>query len=452
MTVPTAQTALVALVVTLAIQVYTAVVASAPAVLAPVLAPDLGIAPVWIGAFVGIMYAGAMLGSLGCGEFIVRYDLILMDIQLPEVSGLDVTRWIKDDPELQTIPVVAVTAFAMGFGYGPITAASSEVLVRTTPSSRMALTFSIKQTGVPAGAALAGAVLPGLALLAGWRAAFLAVAVLGIIVMLAAQPTRRALDVRHPSRPSVSLAAIFAPLKSVLASPPLLELALVGCAFAAVQVCLTAFLVVFLTDALRWSLVASGLALTCATVSAVPGRILWGVAADRVLPPNRILALIGVLTACFALAFAFATPAWPAFVVLPLAALFGATAIGWNGVQLSELARRAPPGTAGAVTGASGFVTFSGVVTGPLLFAGLATAGCGMKPGSPCPPPQYRPGSSAWNRTQSTRKCPGNRTRRAWSDPHQAPRRLRPAEDRQRRRATPRTAANSPSGGICNGC
>lgn len=40
-------------------------------------------------------------------------DLILMDIQLPEVSGLDVTRWIKDDPSLRAIPVVAVTAFAM---------------------------------------------------------------------------------------------------------------------------------------------------------------------------------------------------------------------------------------------------------------------------------------------------------------------------------------------------
>jgi two-component system cell cycle response regulator DivK len=40
-------------------------------------------------------------------------DLILMDIQLPKVSGLEVTRWIKSDPELQRIPVVAVTAFAM---------------------------------------------------------------------------------------------------------------------------------------------------------------------------------------------------------------------------------------------------------------------------------------------------------------------------------------------------
>ena len=42
-----------------------------------------------------------------------RPDLILMDIQLPEVSGLEVTRWLKDDPELRSIPVVAVTAFAM---------------------------------------------------------------------------------------------------------------------------------------------------------------------------------------------------------------------------------------------------------------------------------------------------------------------------------------------------
>jgi two-component system, cell cycle response regulator DivK len=42
-----------------------------------------------------------------------RPDLILMDIQLPEVSGLEVTKWLKEDAELQAIPVVAVTAFAM---------------------------------------------------------------------------------------------------------------------------------------------------------------------------------------------------------------------------------------------------------------------------------------------------------------------------------------------------
>jgi two-component system cell cycle response regulator DivK len=42
-----------------------------------------------------------------------RPDLILMDIQLPEVSGLEVTKWLKEDDELASIPVIAVTAFAM---------------------------------------------------------------------------------------------------------------------------------------------------------------------------------------------------------------------------------------------------------------------------------------------------------------------------------------------------
>jgi two-component system, cell cycle response regulator DivK len=40
-------------------------------------------------------------------------DLILMDIQLPEISGLDVTSWLKEDEELKAIPIIAITAFAM---------------------------------------------------------------------------------------------------------------------------------------------------------------------------------------------------------------------------------------------------------------------------------------------------------------------------------------------------
>ncbi len=50
-----------------------------------------------------------------------RPDLIIMDIQLPDVSGLDITRWLKDDERTSDIPVLAVTAFAMR---------TDEVLVR----------------------------------------------------------------------------------------------------------------------------------------------------------------------------------------------------------------------------------------------------------------------------------------------------------------------------------
>jgi two-component system cell cycle response regulator DivK len=42
-----------------------------------------------------------------------RPDVILMDIQLPEISGEDIIEWMKSDPELRSIPIIAVTAFAM---------------------------------------------------------------------------------------------------------------------------------------------------------------------------------------------------------------------------------------------------------------------------------------------------------------------------------------------------
>ncbi len=42
-----------------------------------------------------------------------RPDLILMDIQLPEVSGEDVAEWLKSDDDLRSIPIIAITAFAM---------------------------------------------------------------------------------------------------------------------------------------------------------------------------------------------------------------------------------------------------------------------------------------------------------------------------------------------------
>ena len=63
------------------------------------------------------VHAGGQIGRLLVGQGVEAarrgFDLILMDIQLPEISGLEVTKWLKDDEELNHIPVIAVTAFAM---------------------------------------------------------------------------------------------------------------------------------------------------------------------------------------------------------------------------------------------------------------------------------------------------------------------------------------------------
>jgi MFS family permease len=372
MTRSPAHTALVALVATLAIQSFTSLATTAPAVLAPELALAIGITPRWIGVFVGVVYAGAMFGSLLCGPFIARYGAIRVSQASVLLCALALTLVAVLPASAAWLLVAA--AFMLGLGYGPVTPASSDVLIRTTPPERMALTFSIKQTGVPAGAAMAGALLPGLALLAGWRGALIVIALAGLGVMVAAQPTRNALDRHHSPGNRFAWGDIVDPLKLVLTTPSLRGLAMTSCALSAVQVCLSTFLVVYLNDALQWSLVASGLALTAATLSAMVGRVVWGVVADRWLPPRLVLAIIAAIACSCGLLLAVATGEWPTWIVIAIAAAYGCSAIGWNGVQLSELARRAPPGTAGAVTGASGFITFAGVVAGPALFAAVTAA------------------------------------------------------------------------------
>ncbi|MGE5171030.1 MAG: MFS transporter [Rudaea sp.] len=366
-----ARTAAVALAATLAIQVYVSFAASATAVLAPEIAQAFGVSARWVGVFVGVVYAGGMFGSLACGGFIERHGAIRVSQACVVLCALGVLAMSVAPAQLAAVPAVA--AIVIGLGYGPITPASSQLLQKTAPPSRRALTFSIKQTGVPAGAALAGAALPALALAIGWRGTFVAVALLGAVVVLGAQPVRASLDTDRHGRGRFTLAGIFAPLAVLRQSRALFDLAVVSFAYSATQVCLTSFLVVHLTEALHWSLVAAGLALTAATVGGVVGRIVWGYVADRLLPPRRVLALLGFLAGSCGAVMAVTTPAWSTAGVMVLAAAFGGTAIGWNGVQLAEVARLAPAGSAGKVTGATGFVTFAGVVVGPSSFALIAT-------------------------------------------------------------------------------
>lgn len=366
-----ARAAAVALGATLAIQIYVSFAATATAVLAPEIARAFNVPTRWVGAFVGIVYVGAMFASLACGGFVERHGPIRVSQACVLLCAIGVCAMAATPDDAPA--VLALAALVIGVGYGPITPASSQLLQRTAPPSRMSLTFSIKQTGVPAGAALCGALLPALGAAAGWRATFVAVALGGVLVIALAQPIRAALDIDRGGHRGSTFAGVLAPLALLRESRPLRELALVSLAYSATQVCLVSFLVVHLTETLQWSLVSAGLALTAATSGGVVGRIAWGYVADRLLAPRRVLALIGGLAGVCGVGMALATPAWPVAAIVPLTALFGATAVGWNGVQLAEVARLAPPGTAGKVTGATGFVTFAGVVIGPPFFAVLSS-------------------------------------------------------------------------------
>ena len=120
------------------------------------------------------------------------------------------------------------------------------------------------------------------------------------------------------------------------------------------------------------SLVAAGLVLTVANVAGVVGRIAWGGFADFHLASRVLLGWLGVAAGTCAFVTAGFGTDWPTAAILVTSAVFGATAIGWNGVMLSEVARLAPANRVGAITGAFGSVTFGGVMAGPPAFALIA--------------------------------------------------------------------------------
>jgi nitrate/nitrite transporter NarK len=103
-------------------------------------------------------------------------------------------------------------------------------------------------------------------------------------------------------------------------------------------------------------------------LTSVVARIGWGVFADRVASRRATLGMLGLGMGAVAISALAAAPGWPLWALFAFAMAYGATAVGWNGVFLAEIARRAPPGRVSDATGGSSFFTFLGVVVTPPLF------------------------------------------------------------------------------------
>ncbi len=336
---------------------------------------DLGISPAWVGLYMSCVFSVAMFSGVLGGGAVLRLGAIRMAQICLIVAGAALALMMSG-----VVVWVVLAAMLIGLSYGPPTPASSHILARVTPPRFLPIVFSLKQTGVPAGGALAGMLVPPMVLAWGWRGAALAVAAACFIVALLLQPLRARLDADRDRgyRLGRDLAG---PLKLVLRDPAMRRLAFLAGSFSAVQMSLIAFLVTFLVEVVRLDLVAAGAVLAAAQAAGFTGRILWGALSGTVMSPRWLLVLLGLVMTGAALLIAGFNPATPVWVLYSVAVLFGGSAIGWNGVMLAELARVAPPGLAGMATGGSIFITFAGVVISPALFSGLVALGFGYGAG-----------------------------------------------------------------------
>lgn len=317
-----------------------------------------------IGYQVAVVYLGAASLSLAAGGLVRRFGPVrTSQLALALVAGGCLLS------AAGLLPLVLAGAYVMGLGYGATNPAASQLLARVA-SRRMNLIFSLKQTGVPIGGVLSGVIVPPITVAAGWQTALVACATLVAILGVAIGVARRDWDSgRTPGAPILSSAG---QSFSVVARNPILRwLASASFLYSGVQLCLTGFLLTYLVNDLGLGLVAAGTVLSLTHASGAFGRIAWGILADRFRSGGAILVANGAMTIGGLLLVAAVDPGWPMPFVVAACALFGFSALGWNGVYIAAIARRAPQGTIGLATGGSLFVTYAGVIVTPPAFAAI---------------------------------------------------------------------------------
>jgi MFS family permease len=349
--------------ITLGIQTLASLVVFTPPVLAPAAQGEVGVHASAVGIATALIYLSATISALLSGRAIGRHGPMRMSQASLAFSAAGLGLMATANAFL-----VVVGALVIGLGYGQVTPSSSAILVERTPPNLRAFIFSLKQTGVPIGGAVAGAMLPALIDGVGWQLAALVCAGTCFALALALQPMRTRVDPGARAPGETSGGGPFEPLRLVLSQPRLREMGLASFTYSGMQMCLGSFLVVFLHEHVRFGLSLAGAALSTAMVAGIGGRLLWGVVADNWVKPRLLLGLLGAGMSLAAFAMAVVTATWAAAAVFLLSAAYGATAVGWNGVYLSEVAHIAPPGRAAAATGASLALTYSGVMVLPSLF------------------------------------------------------------------------------------
>ncbi len=392
---PRSKRPLLALFATLGVQMLASMLLGAPSVLAPAVAPELGFAPERVGSLVGIAYLMAMLSGLWSGRGVAA----LGAVRLSQVAMFSCALGAFVSTSGMAWLLVAA-AIAIGAGYGLINPASTTLLDRHSPTARRTLFFSIKQTGVPLGVALAGLLMPwGLSRL-GWQPsvalAGVACALLGVALVPAvrrlqparnaprsspdaewsAEPLQENPEEPRPQAPVRSAGGGPRALWSVLRDPPLRRLSLMSLSFATTQLVFITFLVSLLNLQLGHSLAWAAGILAAAQVVSTVARIALGHAADRWIDAGRLLGWLGIAMAASLLALALLRPTTGDAWVFAAAVFCAATGMGWNGVYFAELARTARErADIATVAGASQFFTFAGSMSGPVLFAEVIRAG-----------------------------------------------------------------------------
>jgi MFS family permease len=356
-----------AVAITLAVQVAISLLAAAPPVFAPEIARERGWNVTLIAFYPALLCISLFWVSFYVPRLLERLGGMGLSLACVVVSAVGLLALFAP-----TLSFVALVPLAIGFASGCMNPASAQVLGPRTSPQTAGLIMSIKQSGVPLGAMLAGVLVPILVLRAGWHRAVVELAAGAIVLTILVLPMVRWLN-GPPVTKQAGPFQPFEPARQLAAMPGMLKLLFAGITFTAMQHCLRSFLTVYLVRNLRLSLEVAGLIYGVSQAAGIIGQIVWALISDRYFTAHAVMAAIGVLMTGAALLTAAFAPGWPLLAIMAVAAIYGLTAAGFVPVLLGELIRKAPPGQAGALTSGSQVFLTPAILVGPLLFGFVAS-------------------------------------------------------------------------------
>ncbi len=315
----------------------------------PIIAPAVSEEFRWGGSSIGYLTAANSLGGLAIligGSTLLRQVGGMRTLQWSLVLGAASMAFFLNS----SMGIALAACFVMGLSNGAANPAGSEVLQRFSPPGKRNLIFSIKQAGVPLGGVIAGLIIPAMVAPAGWRTALFVCALLVIAPTLMTWRISARLDETpasgrwHFSMPNLqSLHNLRVPLQSLLDNPGLWKMSIVGSLFAVSQTCWFTFTVIYLIDALGFSLGLAGVVFAVMQAGGVIGRIALGWLSDYLGSATASLSVAAVFSATTTVLLGLSGPEWPIWSIIVLAFVAGCSAASWNGVQIAEVARRSPP-------------------------------------------------------------------------------------------------------------
>jgi len=334
--------------------------------IAPLIRQDLGLSMAQAGSFLSAYYVGTTLMSLPAGWMADRWGVLATMVlgQAVIATGLYAVAGTGSFSLLMIIMICA------GMGYGMLNPTTAKAAIAWFPRRQRATAVGLKQVGLPLGGAVGASIMPPLALWLGWRPTVAVpaslIAVLGALTWLLYRDPPAAADGGGTTVGAASL-------RSVLGNRDLWLVSGATLIFAGVQTVWMSFLVLYLTEVLRVSLVNASRYLVMAQVMGMAGRVIFGMLSDRLFGGRRriVLVIAGVGSTVCSLVMAGTGPGTSAWVLAPLALAFGFFGIGWNGVQHTLMAELVGPRGAGTAIGLGLAISSFGVTICPPIF-GLA--------------------------------------------------------------------------------